>query len=70
MLAKDSSGGGDMKWLNPGCIWKVEMTGFADGSDIDIKIKTKRNRLGSQCGHRTDAWSKSCKSNNKNSERW
>lgn len=31
------------------------MTGFADGSDIDIKIKTKRNRLGSQCGHRTDA---------------
>lgn len=41
MLAQNSSGRGDKKCSNSGCIRKVEMTEFAGGLHIEIKIENK-----------------------------
>ena len=41
MLAQVNTERGDKQYSNSGYILKVEMTGFADGLDIEFKIEIK-----------------------------
>ena len=69
MLAQVNTERGDKQYSNSGYILKVEMTGFADGLDIEFKIEIKWDHPESEWDQRIDAWSEPCKLNIKMLER-